>query len=292
MADLEDYWSGLLAFEQAAEHLSFTQAARQLGLTPSAVSKAVARLEKRLGARLFYRSTRSTSLTTEGRDFYEHIAPLLRGLRDAEAVVQSVDRVAGQVRVSAPIDLGRMLIAAWSADFAAAHPSLGLMLNVTDRLVDLWREGYDVAIRIGKDGGGNAIRLGTLDYAIVVSPDFLKRNGYPNAPEDIPIGDRLCYLTVDGQKMPWTLDTGRAIAAGDRLQTDDGGALRSAVLGGAGVAYLFRFAVDADLKSGALVELFRDLPKTRLPVWALHPFSAGMPRRVEAFLDFAKQKLT
>jgi len=137
MTTILEKTAGLVAFVQTVDSGSFSGAGRFIGSSPSAVSKSVARLERRLGVRLLQRSTRTLSLTTEGAAYYERVAPLLRAIADAEDVVQVADSARGLLRVTAPVFVGRTLIGAWSEAFLARHPNVKLELSVTDRHVDL-----------------------------------------------------------------------------------------------------------------------------------------------------------
>jgi DNA-binding transcriptional LysR family regulator len=287
-----EYWTGLLAFVRTAENGSFTAASRQLGLTPSSVGRAVTRLEQRLGAKLIKRSTRALTLTSQGRQFLEQVAPALDVLTEAEATLGSRRPARGIVRVSASIDLGRTLVATWSADFAREHPGLALELNVTDRLVDLRREGVDVAIRLGSlpPLGVTGEQIGTIGYALVAAPAYLAACETPQTPEDLHAHRCLQYLAIDGAPLKWTF-AGSELATAGPFSTDDGGALLSAVLGGAGVAYMLRFAVHAALADGRLIELLPEVPKAELPVSLSHPFGLHPPARVRTVLAFLRSRI-
>ena len=149
MATILEKTTGLVAFVRTVDAGSFSAASRLIGSSQSAVSKSVARLERRLGVRLIQRSTRTLGLTAEGTAYYERVAPLLRAIEEAEDVVQVASEAKGRLRVSAPQEFGRLLVACWAPEFLARHPGLKLELNVTDRNVDIIREGYDLAIRMG-----------------------------------------------------------------------------------------------------------------------------------------------
>lgn len=289
---IDDYSTGLLAFARAVEAGSFTGAARQLGATPSAVSRAVARLERRLDAVLLKRSTRSLSLTPEGRAFHEEVAPALNALREAEGAVGGSRTPEGVVRLSASIDLGRMLIATWANDIAHELPRIALELNVTDRLVDLRREAIDLAVRVGTPPPPSfgAEVIGEIGYAVVASPAYLAERGRPEAPADLAGHGCLQYLTVEGRTLPWSF-AGEDVTTTGTFATDDGGALRMAALSGGGIGYLLRFAVAADLAEGSLVELLAEVPKASLPVMVFHPFGARPPSRVRAVLAFLRSRL-
>lgn len=284
-------FTGLVAFARSVEDGSFTAAGRRLGATPSAVSPAVARLEARLGVALVKRSTRSLVLTPEGRAYFELISPALATLAAAEGAVGDAE-ARGVVRLSVPIDFGRGVLAAAASRFVARYPAVVLELNVTDRLVDVRREDIDVALRIGSPPppGLGSVQLGTIGYAVVASPDYLARRGVPRTPANLAEHACLQYLTLEGRPLPWRLD-GVDIATSGPLATDDGGALRTAALAGAGIAHLFRLAVAHDVASGHLVELFPDAETAELPVAAFHPFGRFLPNRVLATLTFLQEEL-
>ncbi|TIU05750.1 MAG: LysR family transcriptional regulator, partial [Mesorhizobium sp.] len=172
MTTILEKTAGLVAFVRTVDAGSFHAASRLVGSSPSAVSKSVARLERRLGVRLIQRSTRRLGLTSEGLAYYERVAPLLRALDDAEDIVQMADTARGLLRVTASVELGRGLIAAWAQGFLAQHSEVKLELSVTDRHADLIREGYDVAVRMGalSDTGLIARKIANLPIVLVASP--------------------------------------------------------------------------------------------------------------------------
>src|SRR6202790_3496076 len=149
MTSILEKTTGLVAFVRTVDAGSFSAASRLIGSTQSAVSKSVARLERRLGVQLIQRSTRTLNLTAEGSAYYDRVAPLLRSIEEAEDVVQVASEAKGLLRVSAPQEFGRMLLARWAPEFLERHPGVKLELNVTDRIVDIIREGYDLALRMG-----------------------------------------------------------------------------------------------------------------------------------------------
>jgi DNA-binding transcriptional LysR family regulator len=289
---LGDYWSGLVAFVRTAETGSFTAAAQDLGASPSAIGRAVTRLERRLGARLFKRSTRALVLTDEGRLLFDRARPAMATLREAEGLVGPGAAPVGIVRVSASVDLSRQLIGGWMRAFAAEHPGISLELNATDRLVDLRRDGVDVAVRVGSlpPAGVTGERIGTIGYAVVAAPGYLEARGTPGTPADLAGHACLRYLTNDGVPLRWTF-AGRGWATDGPLATDDAGTLLAAALAGAGIAYMLRFAVADALDRGDLREIMPDIPKAELPVSIAHPFGPHPPARVRAVLRFLHARL-
>src|ERR1700692_758282 len=183
MTTILERTAGLLAFVRTVDAGSFAGAARSIGASPSAVSKSVARLEQRLGVRLLQRSTRTLSPTSEGAAHYEHVAAHLRAIEEAGDIVQMQSNVHGVLRVAVPTTFGRPLISAWAGPFLDRYPDIKLDLSVTDRRVDLIREGFDLAVRIGELEDTNLIgrSLGVLQYVLVSSQKNLQRRGNPHS---------------------------------------------------------------------------------------------------------------
>ena len=282
----------MLAFVKTVEAGSFTNASRTIGSSPSAIAKSVARLERRLGVRLLQRSTRTLGLTAEGSAYYERIAPLLRAIEDADSVVQTVDDARGLLRVTAPSDLGRTLIGAWMEAFASRHPRLKLELSILDRRVDLIREGYDVAVRVGaiSDTGLVARKLADLPLALVASPDYIARRGAPRSLNDLRQHACLRYVLA-GRPYAWRWRDGATLVPDGPLDSNDGHALRLAALYGAGIAHLLRASVAHDLAAGRLIVVLPDSPMPSVPVHALHAFGRQVPPRVRLFIDFLVDRI-
>jgi DNA-binding transcriptional LysR family regulator len=291
MTAIVDTSAGLAAFVRTIETGSFSDAARLLGASPSAVSKSVARLEARLGVRLIQRSTRTLALTAEGALYFERVAPLIQALADAEQALRTPDDVSGLLRVAAPSDLGRTVFAGWAERFARAHPRLKLELGIADRQVDLIREGYDVAIRVGAllDNRLTARRLTTLQPVLVAAPAYLARRGQPAERADLAEHACLRYLTPAGP-FPWTWADGSSLVPDGPFDTNDGVVLRQAALAGAGIAQLARIAVADDLAAGRLDIVLSHLPMPGLEVHALHAYGRQAPQRVRLFIAFLQQQ--
>jgi DNA-binding transcriptional LysR family regulator len=291
MTAIVDTSAGLAAFVRTIETGSFSDAARLLGASPSAVSKSVARLEARLGVRLIQRSTRTLALTAEGALYFERVAPLIQALADAEQALRTPDDVSGLLRVAAPSDLGRTVFAGWAERFARAHPRLKLELGIADRQVDLIREGYDVAIRVGAllDNRLTARRLTTLQPVLVAAPAYLARRGQPAERADLAEHACLRYLTPAGP-FPWTWADGSSLVPDGPFDTNDGVVLRQAALAGAGIAQLARVAVADDLAAGRLDIVLPRLPMPGLEVHALHAYGRQAPQRVRLFIAFLQEQ--
>ncbi|SEJ02349.1 LysR family transcriptional regulator [Achromobacter sp. NFACC18-2] len=290
--DLLPHASALVAFATTVQAGSFSAAGRILGSSPSAVSKAIARLEQRFGVRLFQRSTRVLSLTREGAAYYERIAPLLRALEDAGEVMQPQATAQGRLRVTAPGDLGRLLMAPIVDRFLPAHPALTLEMSLADRHVDLIREGFDLAIRAGRvaDSELNSRQLAELPLVLVASPGYLSGHGTPQGIDDLARHAHVRYMLA-GSAFPITFASGQVVQPQGVFDTDDGSALRAAALGGLGIAQILRLAVREDIAAGRLVELLPDAPLPRVPVSVLHAFGRHAPVRARRFIEFLAEQL-
>ncbi len=290
--DVLPHASALIAFATTVEAGSFSAAGRILGSSPSAVSKAIARLEQRFGIRLFQRSTRVLSLTREGAAYYERIAPLLRALGDASEVMQPEATAKGRLRITAPGDLGRLLMEPIVSRFMPAHPELKLEMSLADRHVDLIREGFDLAIRAGRaaDSELNVRQLVQLPLVLVASPAYLERHGMPRSIEDLSRHAHARYMLA-GRAFPITFASGQVVEPAGVFDTDDGSALRTAALGGLGIIQILRLAVREDIASGRLVVLLPDAELPRVPVSVLHAFGRQAPVRARLFIDFLAEAL-
>jgi DNA-binding transcriptional LysR family regulator len=292
MASILEKTTGLVAFVRTVDAGSFSAASRLIGSSQSAVSKSVGRLERRLGVRLIQRSTRTLSLTSEGTAYYERVAPLLRAMEEAEDVIQVASTAKGLLRVSAPQEFGRLLIATWAPEFLARHPGVKLELNVTDRNVDIIREGYDLAIRMGalRDTELISRKLADLHWILVASPAYLEKRGRPETIEDLRSHSCVRYLTA-GRPWPFEFASGESVVPDGQFDTDDSGSIRQAALNAAGIAYQLRMTVTDYLKEGRLVEVLPHLAMPSLPAYALHAFGRQLPLRGRLFIDFLVEEL-
>lgn len=279
--------SGLMAFVRTVEAGSFSAAARDLDTTPSAVSKSVARLEKKIGARLFLRSTRALTLTQDGQIFFERVAPLLRDLDSSDEGIGADAALSGRLRVSMPSELAPLLLPRLFTGFAADNPNLRLDIGLTDQFVDLIREDYDVVLRAGKPTQDDLIvrHLADLPMAIVASPAFLETWGNPLSVEHLAVVPFARYV-LGGLIQPVRLTDGSSFVPAGRVDCDSGAALIQAALAGLGAAYLLRCLVAKELQAGALVTVASEIALPNLPFNALHAFGRTAPLRVKLFCDF------
>ena len=283
---------GLVAFVRAVEAGSFSAAARDLGTTPSAVSKSVARLERHLGARLFRRSTRFLALTPEGQAFFDRVSPLLQEIEQSGDVVQPSADLRGRLRVSLPSEIARLLMDAILTRFLTHHPSLDLEIGITDRPVDLVREDYDVAFRVGHQPGSDLMvrTLAQLEMVLVASPALLARWGVPRDIDGLRALPFARYVV--GRRVPEIrFADGTTLVTRGRVGFDSGFGLRAAAKLGMGVAYLTRCIVEEDLRRGDLVVVLPDKPLPSLPFQALHAFGQGAPMRIRILSDFIAEEI-
>ncbi|VVD90399.1 LysR family transcriptional regulator [Pandoraea eparura] len=280
-------------FARVVEHGGFSSAARALHMTPSAVSKLIARLEARLGARLFNRSTRRLQLTPEGTAFHERAVRVLAAIEAAEreAAAGAVPR--GLLRVNASVPIGSHYLLPVIPAFLAQYPEIRLDLTLTDTVVDLLEQRADVAVRAGplRDSRLVARKLGESRLHVVASPDYLARNGPLRTPADL-IHHNVMAFNFDRQVQGWPfLDGAGGITHYPQIGNmvvSDGEIMRKLAVQGLGLARHSRYHVDDDLRAGRLVTVLDDYnPGDLEPVHAVYVGQGGhLPARVRAFLDF------
>jgi DNA-binding transcriptional LysR family regulator len=283
--------SGIGVVSAVVEAGSFARAGDALGLTQPAVSRAVGRLEERIGIRIFNRSARAISLTDEGRQFYEMVAPLLSGIEEAAVLAGSakVD-VRGRLRINVDATFGHFILAPRLDEFLDRYPELSVELFVRDSVGDFVGEAIDVAVRFGE------LLLETR-VLTCAAPAYLAKLGTPRNPADLAAGHR-CILIRDpltGRPFEWEFQRKRKtvpFAPASRLLVNDTGALVGACLGGAGVAQLLEVYTRDILAAGRLVHLLPDWSDETFPLYAYHRAARLMPAKLGAFLDFVREIIT
>ncbi|ENN85213.1 transcriptional regulator, LysR family [Rhizobium freirei PRF 81] len=285
-------------FVRAVELGGFTAAARACRMTPSAVSKLVTRLEKRLGARLINRSTRRLQLTPEGCGFYERSVAILADMAEAERHASAGEQVAGHIRINTSGSFGNHALAPLIPTFMALYPDVSLELIHTDRVVDLLGERADVAIRTGplKSSSLTARKLGAARRMIVASPDYLRRYGVPSMPAEL---ERHCRIGLSYSRAMegWPLKLGdqtTTLPAARGLQVGDGEAMRHLALAGAGLARLPVFTVRSDLDAGRLLPVLEGFnPGDVEEFYAVYIGQGGpLPARVRTLLEFLRENVS
>ncbi|HEY0178400.1 MAG TPA: LysR family transcriptional regulator [Dokdonella sp.] len=286
----------IAAFVEVGRRLSFARAAEQLNLHVSAVSRAVAALETRLGVRLLQRTTRQVGLTEAGRAHLARCEAVLAELQEAESAASAHgSALRGTLRVSAPSGLGLTHITPALADFLARHPQLALELHLSNRNVDLVEEGFDLAIRVGalRDSRLAARRLGASRRVLVASPAYLARCGEPQRPTELAAHACL-VLEVGTLPERWQLSRRGArvsVRANPRLRSNNALALLDACRAGAGVALLPQFVAAADVANARLRHLLPAWAAVEQGVYAIYPGNRFIPAKVRAFVDFVETLL-
>lgn len=283
-------------FSSVAQSGSFSAAGRALGLTPSAVSRTIDRIEARLGVRLMLRTTRVLTLTAEGQTYLGAARRILADLDDAEQSIADQGAPRGRVRVSAALAHGRMSVVPLLGEFVRLYPHILVDISLTDAVVDVAAGQADVAIRFGKlpDSPLTARRLGETGRTVVASPDYLARRGTPRVPEDLHDHDCLNFNFRRAEPVwPFRRD-GRdyALTVSGPVEANNGETLTQLALAGVGVTRVGNFSVADAIDDGRLVPLLEDFnPGDREPIHAVFVGGANMPARVRVFVDYLAEQL-
>lgn len=278
MTSLDD----MVLFCAVAKHESFTAAAQELKISKQAASGRIARLERALGARLFARSTRHVSLTEQGRLYRARCLQILSMVTLAEdELAEAQHEPVGLLRISAPVEYGRRFIVELAAKFLAQYPRVRLEVCLTNRKIDLLREGFDLALRIGElvDDGLIARKVGLGQLRVVASAQYLARYGAPRL--DAP--ELWRCIGVLPQERWWV--EGRMIELEPVLLVNDLGVARDAALAGVGVVQLPSFMIQRELQDGVLTSLFEPSDRDDRAIYVVYPERELMPLKVRCFLE-------
>ncbi|ASQ13163.1 LysR family transcriptional regulator [Sinorhizobium meliloti] len=291
-----DQLAALSAFVHSADTGSFVAAGRQLGLSASAVGKAVARLEQRLDARLFHRNTRHMTLTEEGRIFLNHCRRIFEEVEAAEAELAQASRTPrGRLRVSMP--LVGMLLTPVLANFMRAYPEVQLDLDFTDRLVDVVEEGFDVVIRTGRPSDSRLMsrNVGRFRLRIVASPAYLENHGVPRTPHDLAHHRCLHQRSpTTGKLRPWPFARSEAIEKVNLPEAMSATAIDPLIclaVEGLGIACLPPFAVRNEIGDGRLISLLEDHVVETDQFSVLWPAGRQLTPKVRALVDFLAENM-
>lgn len=284
-------------FASVVEHRSFSGAADALGVSKATVSKAITRLEARLGTSLFHRTSRRLTLTESGRALAEH-AQRIRSEGEAaeEAAFESASAPAGIVRVAAPLTFGISHLAPVLADFMTLHPGIKIDLRLSDAFVDIVGEGIDIALRIAElpDSSLRARRIGPVRGYVVGAPAYFDRAGRPRHPADL--ATHACFVYTN-TAMPdvWRFRRAGGEEAAVRIdgpiRTDNGDAMLPALRAGLGIARLPDFLVGEEIAAGRLESVLDEWSGGALGLHLLTPPGTLRPARVEALIDFLGDRL-
>ena len=284
----------LQTFVSVVRSRNFTSAADALGVTPSAVSKQISGLEERLGVRLLNRTTRSVSPTEAGQMFYQHCENILESITEAEKLVTDFDITPrGRLRITAMSNFGRRELARIFTDFAQKYPDISFDLHISDRPLDIVKEGYDFALRLGTQEDSRLIAKSVAEQKIVIcaSRDYLKEWGVPEKLEDLQNHRILIVANAEYARSNWLRqfekDHNFTLSSIERkLAVNDIDLVYEACLAGMGITALPTYIAERHLQSGELVQLF---PQVEIPVRTIKvvfPQNRYLANKSRAFLDF------
>ncbi|MHC8406857.1 LysR substrate-binding domain-containing protein [Pseudomonas sp. TMB3-21] len=284
--------SGMIAFARAGSLGSYRAAARSLSISPSAISKSIQRLERHFGVSLFTRTTRSLTLTVEGRDIHERVLQLLRQAEEIEQVAKSArSEPAGTLRIATSLPIGMHIIAPAITEFRKRHPKVLIDLRLSDRIVDLVEEGIDLAVRIGELSDSSLLSRKLMPYTLCcyASPDYLARCGTPRHPDELAEHEtvNLRYQN-SGQTLRWPFriaDKEIEIVPSSPVVVDASEAILAAMAAGAGIGIAASFMAAARVKRQELVPILAEFAVQRDNITAIWPESRRTNPAVRAFLD-------
>ena len=300
-----DRLKAMESFVAVATRGSLTAAAKAEGVAPALIGRRLDALEARLGVKLMLRTTRRITLTHEGSAYLEDCQRLLADLSNAEASVSAGGiKASGHLRITAPAGFGRRHVAPLVPPFRAQHPEVTISLNLSDRVVDLAGEGFDCAVRVGDlpDSALVSVRLADNRRLCVATPDYLRRHGTPQHPNDLARFDCLTLSSDASQTRGWAFRVpagdgrdGRDDASevlyfkpGGPLDCSDGQVLHDWCLAGCGIAWRSRWEVEHEIAAGRLIELLEDFAAPPNGIYAVFPQRKLLPLRVRLWIDFLK----
>jgi DNA-binding transcriptional LysR family regulator len=286
---------GIAVMAAVLDTKTFAGAGEALGMSQPGVSRAIARLEKRLGIRLFERTTRSVRMTDEGRRFYEQAMPLLASLEEVTTSARGgATLIRGRLRVNVDPFFSRLILGPRLGAFLEMHRELELELITRDQLGDMIAEGFDVAIRFGEPSLSTLVARKLLDTRIitVAAPSYIQRRGRPTEPRELESKGHVCIQFRDpqtGRPFPWEFHKRRkkiVVATRGPLTVNEAGTLQSVCLAGHGIGQLMELGSEHLIAERKLVNLFPDWCEERFPLYAYYPSRHNVPAKTRAMLDF------
>ena len=288
---LVDNITDLRIFSQVVKEGSLSAAGRELGFSSAVMSKRLQRLEEQLGIRLINRSTRKLSITEEGARFLEYCIRILAELEEAESAISHDGCPKGTLRVTVPAAFGRLHIAPLVPKFLSRYPELKLTLHLTDSIVDIINDGYDVAVRIGELKESNIIsrHLGVDQRLLVATPSYIKKHGAPKKPADLKNHNALLFSNPNPMDQWRFIDKAgveHTIKVSGNFDTNNCDALRESILADAGIALRPSWDVWQDVLDGALIVLLPEYIHPSINIQALYPSRRHLSQKVRVFIDF------
>lgn len=283
----------MAVFVAVAEEQSFAGGARRLGMSPPAVTRAIAALEDRLGVKLFTRTTRYVRVTDAGQRYFEDARRIINEVDEAdEAVVGINAEPRGHLAVTAPILFGRMFVIPGIVDYLQRYPDMEVSAVFLDRIVNLLEEGLDVGIRIGElpDSSMKAIRVGTIRRVVCASPVYLAKNGTPDKPSDLA-NHLVVAASAVSPVMEWKFAQGIVARVKPRLTVTSNDSAIETVLQGMGVTRLLSYQIAPYLASGQLQTILSEFEPERLPIHVMHREGRYASAKIRTFVDLMVAKL-
>ncbi|MDW5501998.1 LysR family transcriptional regulator [Pseudomonas lundensis] len=293
MLPTHEYANDLILFALIVDCGSFSKAAETAGITSSVVSKRIGRLEKSLGARLLYRTTRSLTLTENGQSLYRQAKEISEKIQAAlNLVSEKSDELTGVIRMSVPTISGELLLSESVAEFCTQHPNLKVEMRLENRFVDLVNEGIDLAIRTGTLPDSSLIARPILDshWVIVCSPSYLQQHPEPRSADDLLSHNCLTYTYQESGTDNWLMKQPGSnkifeLQVKGNLSANNARAIRKAVIGGYGIAMVPRCMVFEDLQERKLVAILTGHCGKVLGIYAVYPFTRNLPLKTRLLIE-------
>ncbi|HDZ34720.1 MAG TPA: LysR family transcriptional regulator [Pseudoalteromonas sp.] len=285
-----DLLKSIQVFEQVAQQQSFSRAAESLNLVPSAVSRQINELEKWLDIRLINRTTRSLSLTEDGKAYLLKLSDIRSQVTELRRSKTQQQQIKGLIKITAPIMIGQYMLPVALAEFKELHQDVDLAISLMNRKVELVEEGFDLAIRVGhlNDSTMVARNIGNMRFKTVASSHYINTHGMPSTPKDLKNHQCLINTAVTNAKRWSYLIDGKStvIKVAGSLEVNDSQSLKAFAIANQGIAQLPSFYVDAAIQSGELIEILSDYVPSPLPVNLLYPSQRLLSPTVRALVDY------
>ena len=285
-----DLLKSIQVFEQVAQQQSFSRAAESLNLVPSAVSRQINELEKWLDIRLINRTTRSLSLTEDGKAYLLKLSDIRAQVTELRCSKTQLQQIKGLIKITAPIMIGQYMLPVALAEFKELHQDVDLAISLMNRKVELVEEGFDLAIRVGhlNDSTMVARNIGNMHFKTVASPHYINTHGMPSTPKDLKNHQCLINTAVTNAKRWSYLIDGKStvIKVAGSLEVNDSQSLKAFAIANQGIAQLPSFYVDAAIQSGELIEILSDYVPSPLPLNLLYPSQRLLSPTVRALVDY------
>ena len=287
----------MILFVQVVEEGSFSKVAEKLSLTNSVVSKRIARLEENLNAQLLYRTTRKLSLTDAGRTLYNKAKIAKLAFQEAEdAVTGYGEDMKGNIRITMPVVSANFIFSKSIAEFCKQHPEVSVELQITNRLVDLIEEGFDLALRTAvlEDSSLIARRLIDSQWVICATPDYLKQYGIPQTPEELENHECLVYKFDNASNNIWPLfidGTEQLISVHGRFHSNHLSAIKQAALSGLGIAFLPQVLIYDEIQQNTLTQILQCFTRKKLGLYAVYPKARQPDQKLKLLVAHLRESL-